>query len=202
MILGVESSLPLMSVALVEGKRTLAAAVVRGEASRNEKLLPAIDWLLREAGVGIDAVELFAVTRGPGSFTGLRIGLATVQGIARAAGRPVCAVSTLQAASFDGDGSPLVVLADAGRGELYAGVFEKGRETLAPHVVDAAGADALAQQHGRVLDLRYEGDDINVALRAAKLAAMIRADGELDRYDDAVPLYVRLAEPEAKLISS
>lgn len=202
MILAVESSLPLMSVALVDGNRTLAAAAVRGEASRNEKLLPAIDWLLGEAGLDVRAVEVFAVTRGPGSFTGLRIGLATVQGIARASGRPVCAVSTLHAASFDGRGGTVLVLSDAGRGELYAAAYEEGGEILAPHVVTAEQALRLREEHARLIDLRTEGDDINVALRTAKLAAKLRSGGDSERYSEAVPLYVRLAEPEAKLTSS
>lgn len=202
MILSVESSLPLMSVALVDGERTMAAAAVRGEASRNEKLLPTVDWLLHEAGVDLDSISLLVVTRGPGSFTGLRIGLATVQGIARASGLPLCAVSTLHAAAFDGSPGSVLVLADAGRGELYVAAYDEGRELLAPQVAGGDQVEVLRRQHARTLDLRTEGEQINVALRAARLGALLQSEGRLGDYDDAVPLYVRLAEPEAKLVSS
>lgn len=199
MILGIDSSMPLMSVALVDGARTLAAAAVRGEASRNEKLLPAVDWLLREAGAVIGDVDLYAVTRGPGSFTGLRIGLATVQGIARASGRPICAVSTLHAASWDDARGSVLVVSDAGRGELYAAAYEDGREILAPAVITSEEFERRAPGYARMLDLRASGDDINVALRAARLAGQLQERDELSLFSAAIPLYVRLAEPEAKL---
>src|SRR5512138_2509880 len=95
--LAVDTSLPLLSVALLSDQSLLGAVSLEGKGSRNEKLLPAIDWLLTESGVDRHAIDLFAVTRGPGSFTGVRIGLATVQGLALAMDRPVCAISTHEA---------------------------------------------------------------------------------------------------------
>src|SRR5258708_17993036 len=92
-----DTSLPLLSVALVRDDALLGAMALEGKGSRNEKLLPAVDWLLTESGVDRREVELFAVTRGPGSFTGVRIGLATVQGMAIALGQPLCAMSAPQA---------------------------------------------------------------------------------------------------------
>src|SRR5881227_1128946 len=97
LILAADTSLPLLSVALLRDGLLLGALALEGKGSRNEKLLPAVDWLLGEAGVDRRAVDLFAVTRGPGSFTGVRIGLATMQGLALALGKPVCAMSTHEA---------------------------------------------------------------------------------------------------------
>ena len=199
MILGVDSSQPLLSVALVDGERTLGAATVRGEASRNEKLLPMVDWLLREAGVERHDLRLLAVTRGPGSFTGLRIGLATVQGIARASSAVICAMSTLQAAAFDGGSLPVLVTSDAGRGELYAAAYRGLDPVREPEIVSEREAEDLARSTDRRIDLRVEGDAINVALRAARFARAAELAGRLGEWDAAVPLYVRLAEPDARM---
>src|SRR5688500_18299052 len=100
LILAADTSLPILSVALVSDGILVGAMALEGKGSRNEKLLPAIDWLLTENNVDRKAVDLLAVTRGPGSFTGVRIGLATMQGLAMAIGKPVCAMSTHEAIAY------------------------------------------------------------------------------------------------------
>src|SRR5512132_4476821 len=122
LILAADTSLPILSVALVREGGLVGALAMEGKGSRNEKLLPAIDWLLSESSIDRTSIDLFAVTRGPGSFTGVRIGLATIQGLALALGRPVCAMSTHEAVALGGSmraGAAMTVVDDAGRGELY-----------------------------------------------------------------------------------
>ena len=188
-ILGVDTSLPLLSVALTRDDGVLGAIALEGKGSRNEKLLPAIDWLLTESGVDRGAIDLYAVTRGPGSFTGVRIGLATVRGMALALGKPVCAMSTHEAiASLHGRS---VIADDAGRGEFYVSTYADGREIEAPHIAREAPAGAII-----VADALRR---VNVALCCARRAATIAAANRLDDYADATPIYVRLAEAEVKL---
>jgi len=189
-ILGVDTSLPLLSVALIRDEAVLGAVALEGKGSRNEKLLPAIDWLLGETATARGDIDLYAVTRGPGSFTGVRIGLATVQGMALALGKPVCAMSTHEAIALPAARS--VVVDDAGRGEFYVSVYEGGQEVEAPHLAKQAPepepmwvADAVR--------------NVNVALRCAQRAANIAAQGRLAEYADITPIYVRLAEAEVKL---
>jgi tRNA threonylcarbamoyladenosine biosynthesis protein TsaB len=190
-ILGVDTSLPMLSVAVLRDGNLLGAIAVEGKGSRNEKLLPSIDWLLRETAVGREAIELFAVTRGPGSFTGVRIGLATVQGLALALSRRVCAMSTHEAIVLGGGHPDAAIADDAGRGEVYVSRFAGGREVEPPHLARTAPPDAL-----RIADLLQRE---NVAGLCARRAAEIAASGELDRYADCTPIYVRLAEAEVKL---
>lgn len=193
LILAADTSLPILSAALLRDGQLLGAVAMEGRSSRNEKLLPAIDWLLRESGVDRRQIDLFAVTRGPGSFTGVRIGLATIQGLALALGKPVCAMSTHQAVV------PVsgrwVVLDDAGRNQLYASVFDDGREVVAPHLATAAEVSDL----GPSLVVADVVQHDNVALSCARWAARIEAAGELAQYADVTPIYVRLAEAEVKL---
>ena len=187
LVLGVDTSLPLLSVALVADERTLGSISLEGQGSRNEKLLPAIDWLLAEASIDRKAIDLYAVTRGPGSFTGVRIGLATVQGMALALGKPVCAMSTHEAIAE----GRVVIADDAGRGEFYVSSYDAGREIEAPHLAREVPSGAL--MIGDALR------DINVALRCAQHALRIANEGRLAEYADATPIYVRLAEAEVKL---
>lgn len=191
LVLGVDTSLPLLSVALVRDGALIGAIALEGRGSRNEKLLPALDWLLADGAVDRHAIDLFAVTRGPGSFTGVRIGLATVQGIALALGRPVCAMSTHEAIAHGFAGKEVTIADDAGRGEFYVSRFENGRETAAPHLAGQAEDGAV-----RVADFVQRE---NVAALCARRAASIADAGELARYADVTPIYVRLAEAEVKL---
>lgn len=193
LILAADTSLPILSVALVLDDGLIGAVALEGKLSRNEKLLPAIDWLLTEAAIERAAIDLFAVTRGPGSFTGVRIGLATIQGLALALGKPVCAMSTHEAIAV-GSGRTAIV-DDAGRGEFYVSVFEGGREVLAPHLATAGEVEAL-ENVTRVADVAQCS---NVALACARRAHGIALRGNADRYQDYTPIYVRLAEAEVKL---
>ncbi|HEX6084119.1 MAG TPA: tRNA (adenosine(37)-N6)-threonylcarbamoyltransferase complex dimerization subunit type 1 TsaB [Thermoanaerobaculia bacterium] len=190
-ILSTDTSLPLLSVALLRDDELVGAVTLEGKGSRNEKLLPSIDWLLSESGTGRHAIDLFAVTRGPGSFTGVRIGLATMQGLALALGKPVCAMSTHEAIAFAEPGR-VAVADDAGRGELYVSVFEDGEEVLAPHL-------ASSVDEPRVIRIAELLRSRNVAERCARRARAIHERGLGERYRDVTPIYVRLAEAEVKL---
>jgi len=192
--LAADTSLPILSVALADGERLLGAVALEGKGSRNEKLLPAIDWLLTEANVDRHAIEHFAVTRGPGSFTGVRIGLATMQGLALAMGKRVIAMSTHEAV-VPGP-APFAIVDDAGRGEFYVSVFERRKEIIAPHLASAEEVAALTQHVIRINEHLFIG---NVAAACARRAMQIVVAGEEDRYADVTPIYVRLAEAEVKL---
>lgn len=190
--LAADTSLPILSVALVDDGTLIGALALEGKGSRNEKLLPAIDWLLAENGIDRHAIELFAVTRGPGSFTGVRIGLATLQGLALVLARPVCAMSTHEAIAY-GETGVVSIVDDAGRGELYVSQFEDGREIAAPHLAQNVPEESRVI---RVAEYLQHG---NVALRCARRALDIERRGEGERHRDVTPIYVRLAEAEVKL---
>jgi len=192
-ILAADTSLPLLSVALLRDEELVGALALEGKGSRNEKLLPAIDWLLTESGIERAAVDLFAVTRGPGSFTGVRIGLATMQGLALALRKRVCAMSTHEAIAF-GEPGRVAIADDAGRGEFYLSVFEGGEERTAPHLAASPSAG-----EARVVRVAEVLQSSNVAARCARRARAIEEQGLGERYRDVTPIYVRLAEAEVKL---
>jgi tRNA threonylcarbamoyladenosine biosynthesis protein TsaB len=125
----------------------------RGDASRpqTERLPSELLTLAVERGLGIDAIDLFAVASGPGSFTGLRIGIATVQGLALTAGKRIVAVSALDALAESvcdeaGVGAVIATWMDARRGEVFAAAYDvrDGAAGGPPSIVSIEGPTAAA----------------------------------------------------------
>jgi len=135
LLLAVETSCRTSSVALLRGEELLAEEQAAAGRSGAESLLPCVDAVLRRAGLALEAVEAFAISIGPGSFTGLRIGVATLKGFAFGTELPIAPVPTLAvlARAAPGARDPVVALVDARRGEFYAAACRlegEGREPL------------------------------------------------------------------------
>jgi tRNA threonylcarbamoyladenosine biosynthesis protein TsaB len=223
-VLALETATSPGSVALLRGGGVAASRALPAGAATSETLLPAIDALLAEAGVPIAEVRGFAISIGPGSFTGLRVGVATLKGLAFGAPRPVpvAPVPTLAALALcapSGPG-PVIALLDARRGEVYAaGYSEPGR--LEPDALPEGlyGADELARRLPPICRLVGEGVAVcGEALRrvrgeeaipaaasalpraadVARLAGAVFAHGAAQTAAGLVPRYVRRAEAEVK----
>ena len=134
-ILAIETATDACSCAL-EWSGTVVARHAVEPRRHTELLLPMIDAVLAEAGVGLAALDAIAFGRGPGSFTGLRIACSVAQGLGFGADRPLVAVSTLQtvaAGMHRSHDAPRVLAAlDARMGEVYWGGFEWDGVTMAP----------------------------------------------------------------------
>ena len=132
-ILALDTATPVAGIALLDGGRLVGALAVPAERGHAGHLLSSVRFLLERAGWPASAPDLFVATSGPGSFTGLRIGLGTIEGLALAAGRPAAGVSTLaaMACAIGPVGIPLLPLLDAGRGEVFAGIYS-GEEPPQP----------------------------------------------------------------------
>lgn len=138
LVLAVESATAQASVALLRGRDVVGHRTGRSGQHHAETLLPMVDALLAEANLLPAAIEAFAVSIGPGGFTSLRIGLATVKGLAFASARPVVAVPTLAGLAFAAwraGAVPVdrvcVPVLDARRGEVYLGAYRSGKGALA-----------------------------------------------------------------------
>jgi len=123
-VLAIDTASPDASVALVSGSE-IFVETLPSERRASEELLPALRRLLEAAGVAIADCDRIAVCAGPGSFTGVRVGLATAWGLSRAAGIPLEAVSTLEAIAETarGESSRVLAVLDAGRGEVVCREF-------------------------------------------------------------------------------
>ncbi len=141
LILAVDTTTPGGSVALGRDETLLGEANVESAATHSARLFRSIDFLLGALGRDVKDLDAFAVAAGPGSFTGIRIGIGAVKSLAFASGKPVAAVSTLVAlaAKLASEGPGLVCpLLDAKKGEIYAGLFETGPAGLAEIIPQGA----------------------------------------------------------------
>ena len=222
LILSLDTSTRGGSVAVVRDDRVLA--LLPGDESRThgERLPAEIAAALDAAGVGREAIDLLAVATGPGGFTGLRIGLAAVQGLAMTLDRPVAGVSTLDALALQAAGSAAAVIVpwmDAQRGDVFATAIDpRAGATLEPPVAeppravldryrtrlqgrsvifigDAALRDAalIESAGGGAWSIRAPGP---LAPEIAQLARRLASEGKAGPPHALIPVYVRRPDAE------
>jgi tRNA threonylcarbamoyladenosine biosynthesis protein TsaB len=177
-ILAIDSSALCASVALCEDGRRLAESFINTTNTHSETLLTMVKDVLERAKIDIDSIDLLACTVGPGSFTGIRIGVALVKGLAFGKGIPCVGVSTLEATAWAlREASALIVpVTDARRCGLYNAVFESDGEKLTrltPDKLDLPDelikeAEALAK--GKKKSLYFVGDGYDRVRDMAKSA--------------------------------
>ncbi len=124
-MLALDTSSKTVGVALLQDRDVLVETFFNLGINASLLLMPAIEKVLRDAELSVEGIDLWACTLGPGSFTGLRIGISTVKGLALATGRPVVGVSTLKALAFNGIQADrlLCPMMDAQRGQVYTALY-------------------------------------------------------------------------------
>ena len=185
--------------------------MTRGHA---EALLPLVKRVMDEAGMGFAAIDRVAVTTGPGSFTGLRVGLAAARGIALAAGKPAVGLSTLSVFAAPhlatDDSFPVIAAIDARHGNVYLQVFSPGgRQFGAPRLASLRDAAAVAAEAPAcivgsaaqaVADALTEGDAVPVIVdaRAAPDIAWLARMGAVvpEGQSPPTPQYLRAADAQ------
>jgi tRNA threonylcarbamoyladenosine biosynthesis protein TsaB len=127
-VLGIESSTPIASVAVVSEEKLLGEITLNIGLTHSEQLLPLIDELLRQTKLKSADLGGIAIAGGPGSFTGLRIGMATAKGLAQGLAVPIVSIPTLLALAYLETGRPGLVcpLLNARRDEVYTALFRLG----------------------------------------------------------------------------
>jgi tRNA threonylcarbamoyl adenosine modification protein YeaZ len=214
-LVAIETSGPVGSVALYEGSHLLAGGEHAVPAAHGEEILPLMDALFARVGWRARDVGRWAVGIGPGSFTGVRVGVALAKGIAIATSAELVGVTSLDAVSYgaeaEGDAA-VVALLPAGKGELFVQVRRAGRFLLEPaHVrleavvarvaeVTGGGPVVVAGASARDLDWSAFGD--RVLLRTerphdvprAEVVGRLSFDRPADDADALEPLYVRPPE--------
>lgn len=172
-VLAIDAALAACSAAVLADGEIVAhrfEAMARGHA---ERLLPMVREVMAAAALGFEALDLIAVTIGPGHFTGLRVGLAAAQGLSLALGRPLAGVTTLEAvASAAGEDGPLAVALESKRADLYLQIFSNGRAVI----------DPTARTAEQLVDLPWPPGVIAIAGDGApRLASILAAAGRQTR---------------------
>jgi tRNA threonylcarbamoyladenosine biosynthesis protein TsaB len=126
-VLAIDTSTMLGGVAVMDDLSGLIVEIrLNVKSTYSEKLMTTVDYVLKKSGYKLSDIDFFAVSTGPGSFTGLRIGLSTVKGFAYATGKPIVSVPTLEALAYNFPFClyPVCTLLDARKKEVYAALFK------------------------------------------------------------------------------
>jgi tRNA threonylcarbamoyladenosine biosynthesis protein TsaB len=134
-ILSIDTTSEFGSIALTEDNRAIEEIPLHSPEGFGHILFQRIEQLLARHQLNVNQIGCFAAASGPGSFTGVRVGLAAVKGLADATGRRVVAVSNLKALAFFGTAPLRATVLDARRGEVYGAVYNDRLEIVAPEVV-------------------------------------------------------------------
>ena len=140
MILAIDSSSLVASVALVDENTVIAEYTMNLKKTHSQTLLPMINEIFKMTGIDKKSLSAIAVTQGPGSFTGLRIGAATAKGLALALDLPIVGVSTIEmmAYNFNHCNKLICPIMDARRNQVYTGIYECEKDELKRVVEDVA----------------------------------------------------------------
>lgn len=220
---GIDTCCMAATAALCDEERLIAETVINTKKTHSEKMLPQIDNMLSSAEIDIADIDCFCVACGPGSFTGVRIGVAMIKAFAQAADKPCVSVSTLNALAhnvsvFSGIICPIL---DARRNQVYNALFQGGNNLKRLCDDRALGVDELIEElKGYNQPVIFLGDGVlaygdeiksalgdmavfaPVAQRLNSAASVCQAGMELYKegktvaYEDITPQYVRLSQAE------
>jgi tRNA threonylcarbamoyladenosine biosynthesis protein TsaB len=221
-ILGIETATRTGGVAIVSEDGVLAEYTLNIEVTHSERLMSTVDRVLKDTGFQMASIDGFGVSIGPGSFTGLRIGLSTVKGLAFTTGKPVAAVPTLKALAWNAYFShyPVCPLLDAKKKEVYSALYRyDGRdlvqdlpESVLPLseladrisgevVFTGEGARLFAEDIRKLFGSRAHiaplAATVPSAASVAEIALLMLQTGRNSDPDTLSPLYIR--RPEAEL---
>lgn len=223
LILAIDTSSKSTSLALARGATILRSITTPVDQTRSERLWTEIDTLLAEERQSIQDVDVFSVCRGPGGFTGLRVGMSAVKGFAAAMNKPIAGVTSLEAAAHSAESQRAYALVNAYKGEVYSQLFsfDDERVPVAENEPLVSSVEGVLDRIAGLDDVTFVGDaaephadaisgrgklnwsvsrsDHCLAEDIAKLAFIKYSRSQLD---DAVTLkacYVRPSEAEIRL---
>ncbi len=214
-ILAIESSAKAASVAIVEDNKILGEVFLNCGLTHSVTIMPAVEWLLSVSGLFLSDIGKIAITKGPGSFTGLRIGMAVLKGMAWACNIPCCGVSTLEAIAAQGIalGGTICAVMDARANQVYNAIFKVENGSLVRMTEDRAITipelfteleiynDVVFIGDGAELCFEKSGKKHRIApeqlllQRAASVAMLAKATPELSAHE-LLPEYIRLPQAE------
>lgn len=224
-ILAVDTSTVMTTCAVLDGDQLIGEYALSQSMHHSEKLVPMVKEVLDRLDLGIKDMDLFATTIGPGSFTGLRIALATIKGFAHLYDKPVVGISTMEALAFNLPYNDIVVpMIDARRNRVYTGIYrwqgenletilkpdaleiEDIMEQLDPYenvIVNGDGSmlykELIKERLGNRVKFSKPGDTMPRAASVCEIAKMRYEQNQIDDYFSLTPDYLRPSQAERQL---
>lgn len=217
LIFGIDTCCAAATSAIFDGEKLIAQTVINHKKTHSQKIMPQIESLFSLSELSVNDIDAFAAAVGPGSFTGVRIGVATVKGMAQALDKPCIPVSTLEAlayplSSFDGIVCPIL---DARREQVYNALFKNGKRLCSDRAL--ALSELLSELKGEkviflgdgvfpykeeILKVKPDANfapavlNMNLAGCVCALAYEKHQKGETVSASELIPSYVRLSQAE------
>jgi len=222
-ILGIDTATPFLALGVVEEDKVLSELRFNAGQTHAQILIPSIDKVLKEASLKLKELDGIAISIGPGSFTGLRIGLATAKGLCFASGKPLISVPTLDGLVYSQRSSPypLVPILDAKKNEVYSAIYNSKdgeiKRVSDYWVTSIEKLVAKIPEEVIFLGLGLEVFKENLSKLCGEKAYFLEGEGNLPRgtaiaflglekfrrsefgdLDELEPLYLRSSEQELK----
>ncbi len=200
LVLALDTTQEHGSIALAAGDKIIGEAALDAPEGFAQSIYGHLETFLRRHGIALDEIDLFAAASGPGSFTGVRVGLACIKGLAEALGKPAAAVSNLRAIASFGTAPLRAPVLDARRGEVYGAIYDAAgavaqRETVGKFDRWAA---ALPQTGIEILSPDYEVEGVSIIRTPRELAPAVARIAPSEAGDPAAldANYVRRSDAE------
>lgn len=207
--LAISTSSKICSVALLENDKPIKELNIDNQKTHSENLLPLIDELFKSTNKNVSKLDLIACDVGPGSFTGIRIGISTTKGIAEVNQIPVAMCTSLEALSYNIQGNIICSLIDARNNQVYCGIFDEEHnlikdymaddikviiENLPEGAIDFVGDGAVL--HTNLLNGIVSKDNDIHAGNIGICAYNKYKSGNTETADTIVPMYLRKSQAE------
>lgn len=207
--LAISTSSKICSVALLENDKPIKELNIDNQKTHSENLLPLIDELFKSTNKDVSELNLIACDVGPGSFTGIRIGISTTKAIAEVNKIPVVACTSLEALSYNTQGNIICSLIDARNNQVYCGIFDEEHNLIKDYMADDINVIIENLPEG---DINFVGD--GAVLHSNLLKGIVLENNDIhasnigicayNKYknginetaDSIVPMYLRKSQAE------
>lgn len=213
--LGIDTSAQTASVAVCDEEKIIITASLNTGLTHSQTLLPMVESILSASNMKLSDIDAFAVSNGPGSFTGIRIGVSAVKGFSYANNKPCVAVSTLEALAYNMQGFDGIIcpVMDARRNQVYNALFENGERLCEDRAISIEELKAELEAYDKKIWLVGDGADlvynalkeelnnINLApitlkTQLASSVCMCAKNKDLISPQELLPSYLRLSQAE------
>ena len=216
LILAITTSSKTCSVSILEDREALIELNIENEKTHSENLMPLIDKAFKETGKNVADLDLISCDIGPGSFTGIRIGIATCKAIAEVNNIPVCMVSSLEGLSYNVDKndlnstSAICSLIDARNNQVYCGIFNFSHELIEEYLADDINEvkkvlekyDSISFVgngsilHKSILNGTFSNDNVIHASNIGICGYEKFKKGKIENASTIIPMYLRKSQAE------
>ncbi len=226
-VLAVDTSSSVAAVAVMDERELLGEFVLNHKKTHSQKLVPMLDVVMKNLELEPEDIDVYAAASGPGSFTGLRIGITTIKAMAFAANKPVVSIPSLDALAYNVPDTEALVcpMMDARNNQVYTALYkrEKGRQANMTGYMGIPVQELAEIIRGKNSDVLFVGDGVLLyreylkselgprchfapqyllqqrASSVAQLALYKAGEGKLENCFDMVPFYLRKSQAEREL---